>query len=290
MANEVWTIKSLISWTENYLKQKGFADSARLDTQILLAHVLKCKKIDLYVRSEEIPTEAERAAFKSLLKQRVDGTPVEYILGFGEFHLLTFEVSPAVLIPREDTSILVAEAVRILKERNGGKVVDIGTGSGCIAISLAKESKVAEITAIDISEDALAVARRNAAKHEFSERIRFLQGDMFEALPPDEKFDLIVSNPPYIAHDEFPGLDVGVRDHEPRLALDGGEDGLKFYRRLANDTPLYLKPGGWLLMEIGYTQNEAVRGLLESVGGYELETTIQDKARHPRVVRAKWKG
>jgi len=285
MTPEVWTIQALMKWTESFFKQKGFADSARLDTQLLLAYVLGCKRIDLYVRSAEVPTEEQRSRFKGLMKRRVEGTPVDYLIGTREFYLLTFDVTPDVLIPREDTAFLVMEAIRLLKERHGGSVLDLGTGSGCIAISVAHQFKTAEVTASDISEAALGIARRNAEKHAMTD-IRFLEGDLFKAIPAGQTFDLILSNPPYIAEDEFAGLDVGVRDHEPRLALFGGEDGLDYYRRIAQDAPEYLMHDGWLLLEIGYRQDDAVRGILEATTRFRLEPTLLDKARHPRVVRA----
>ena len=282
----VWTIKALLAWTTDFLKSKGI-ESPRAEAQILLAHVLKCNKVDLLVRYDEEPTEAERTRFRELIQRRVAGWPVAYLVGTRDFYLLSFEVSPAVLIPRPETETLVLEALGYLKPLTAATVLDLGTGSGCIAISIAHQKKDAHVTAVDVSPDALAVARRNAAKNGVAERITFLQGDLFAPIPAGTTFDLIVSNPPYIAPDEFPSLAADVRDHEPRIALEGGSDGLAFYRRIAAGVGPFLKPGGRLLMEIGYTQDEAVRGILASQSGLEVGTSLKDMAGHSRVVVAK---
>jgi release factor glutamine methyltransferase len=208
-------------------------------------------------------------------------------VGVRDFYLLTFDVSPEVLIPRSDTETLVLEALKRIKPLSAPAVLDVGTGSGCIAVSIAHQKKDARVTATDVSPDALTVAKKNAAKHGVAERMTFLQGDLFGPLPPGSTFDLIVSNPPYIAQSEFATLATDVRDHEPRLALDGGPDGLAFYRRIANGVVPLLKPGGSLLLEIGYTQDEAVRGLLAERPELEVGPTLKDVGGHPRVVTAK---
>lgn len=282
----VWTIRALLTWTIDFLKAKGIAE-ARLDTEILLAHVLKCKKIEMYARYDELPTDAERAKFKELITRRVAGWPVAYLVGYRAFYMLTFDVDPAVLIPRSDTETLVLEADKRLKKLTAPEVLDLGTGSGCIAISLAHQKKDARVTVTDISPDALAVAQKNASKCGVADRMTFLQGDLFSALPPGATFDLIASNPPYIAQSEFAALSADVRDHEPRIALDGGPDGLAFYRRIANGVPPFLKPGGSLLLEIGYTQNDAVRALLAERPELEVGPTLKDMGGHPRVVTAR---
>lgn len=283
---KVWTIKELLAWTTEFLKSKG-NDDAKREAEILLGHVLGCTRVDLFVRFEEQPTEAERTKFRELIQRRIAGWPVAYLVGSREFYLLNFEVTPATLIPRPDTETLVLEAMKRLKPLSSPEVLDIGTGSGCIAVSLAHQKKDARATATDLSPDALDVAKRNAAKHGVAGRITFLQGDLFAPLPPGSRFDLIASNPPYIAQGEFPALAPGVRDHEPRLALDGGPDGLAFYRRIAKDAPAFLTPGGSLLLEIGYTQDEAVRALLAERPELEVGPTLKDMGGHPRVVTAK---
>jgi release factor glutamine methyltransferase len=288
-APTTWTIKALIDWTTDFLAKKGF-ESPRAEAQILLAHVLACKKVDLIVRYTEQPTEAERTRYRELIQRRAAGWPVAYLVGSRDFYLLTFEVSTAVLIPRPDTETLVLEALAFLKPLPSPTVLDIGTGSGCIAVSIAHQKKDARVTATDVSPDALEVARRNAAKHGLVERVNFLQGDLLTPIPQDATFDLIASNPPYIAEGEMEGLAPDVRDHEPRIALDGGPDGLKFYRRIAMGVTQFLKPGGRLLLEIGYTQDENVRRILSEQPQLELGPTLKDIQGHPRVVQAKKKA
>lgn len=285
----VWTIKALLSWTTEFLASKGI-ESSRAEAQILLAHVLKCSKVDLLVRYDEQPTDAERTRFRELIQRRVAGWPVAYLVGTRDFYLLTFEVTPAVLVPRPETETLVLEALGYLKPLEAPAVLDLGTGSGCIAISIAHQKKEARVTAVDISPDALAVAKRNAVRHGVAERIEFLNGDLFAPLAPGGTFDLIVSNPPYIAPDEFSSLAPDVRDHEPRIALEGGSDGLAFYRRIAAGVGPFLKPGGRLLMEIGYTQEESVREIVGRQAGLEVGPTIKDMSGNPRVVGARRKG
>lgn len=282
----VWTIKALLAWTTDFLAKKGI-EGPRNEAQILLAHVLKCSKVDLLVRYDEQPTEVERTRFRELIHRRVAGWPVAYLVGTRDFYLLSFEVSPAVLIPRPESETLALEALAYLKPLKGPTVLDLGTGSGCIAISLAHQKKDATVTAVDVSPDALAVAKRNAAKHGVTERIEFRLGDLFAPLATVSSFDLVVSNPPYIAHGEFASLAPDVRDHEPRVALDGGPDGLAFYRRIANGVSPFLKPGGRLMLEIGFTQDETVRGILASRPDLEIAPTLKDMCGHARVVMAK---
>jgi release factor glutamine methyltransferase len=282
-----WTIQALLTWTTDYLAKKGTAPAtARLEAQLLLAHVLKCKKVDLLVRHNEEPGEAQRNEFKALIRRRIDGFPVAYLIGRREFYLLEFEVSPAVLVPRPETETLVSEALNQLKGRATPMILDLCTGSGCIAVSLAHQKPDSRVTATDVSPDALDLAKRNARKHGVDTRIHFRQGDLFAALPPGSLFDVIVSNPPYVTTNELAGLARDVREHEPRLALDGGPDGLAFYRRIVAGVEKYLSPGGLLFLEIGATQDDAVRGLLEQAG-LEVGKTLKDAAGLPRVVTAK---
>ncbi len=281
----VWTIQKLLTWTTDFLRGKG-VEAARLESHVLLAHVLKCPRIELVARSDEGVSDAERSSFRELIKRRVDGWPVAYLTGVKEFYLLPFEVSPAVLVPRPDTETLVLEALKLLKPRAAPAVLDLGTGSGCVAVSVAHQHKTARVTAVDISPDALEVARRNAARHNVADRLTFLGGDLFGPLPAGGTFDVVVSNPPYVTPAELEGLDPCVRDHEPRLALDGGPDGLAFYRRIAAGVGPFLKPGGSVLVEIGNTQADAVRSLF-AAQGYEAGPAIKDMAGQPRVVVAR---
>ena len=281
----VWTIKALLAWTIDFLTRKGVS-AARLEAHVLLAHVLKCPRIELVARSDESPTDADRTTFRELIKRRVEGWPVAYLVGSKEFYLLKFEVSPAVLVPRPETETLVQEADRLLKPLAAPTVLDLGTGSGCIAVVLAHQRKAARVTAVDISPDALDVAKRNAATHHVADRVTFLNGDLFGPVPAGQ-FDLVVSNPPYVTPAELAGLAPDVRDHEPRLALDGGPDGLAFYRRIAAGVGAFLKPGGAVLVEIGSTQDDAVRALFAAQSELELGATLKDALRLPRVVCAK---
>lgn len=287
-APAAWTIKALLSWTTDYLHKKGVEPrEARLEAQVLLGHVLSCPRIELVARSDEEPTDDQKAGFKDLIRRRVDGWPVAYLVGRREFYLLTFEVSPAVLIPRPDTETLVLEALRLLKGRPGPRVLDLGTGSGCIAVSLAYQCKGATVAAVDVSPDALEVARRNAARHGVADRVAFHRGDLFAPLAAGAAFDLIVSNPPYVTPAELAGLAPEVRDHEPRVALDGGPDGLAFYRRIAADAGRFLAPGGVVLVEVGWTQDAAVRALFGNVPDLTVGPSVKDGAGRPRVVTAK---
>lgn len=281
----IWTIKELLRWTTDHFHKKGI-ESPRLDAQILLAHVMSCQKIELIARSDDEPTDDERTRFKELIRQRIEGWPVAYLVGHRDFYLLSFEVSPAVLVPRPDTETLVELALRMVKGNPTPTILDVGTGSGCIAVSLAHQCKGAAVTAIDVSPDAIDIANRNAANHGVANRVTFLTGDLFAPLP-GSTFDLIVSNPPYISHAELAELPVDVREHEPRVALDGGPDGLAFYRRIAADANAFLKPGGSVMVEIGWTQEPAVRALFEGRSEWTSVTSAKDGGGRWRVVSAK---
>jgi len=275
-----WTIRALMEWTEKHFLQRGI-ESPRLEAQLLLAHALGCKKTELYTRWNEPIIEEKRTRFRELIKRRLDGCPVQYLLGEREFFLLMLDVTPAVLIPRPETEVLVTEALALLKALPTARVLDIGTGSGAIALALAHRAKAALVTAIDISADALEVAKRNAVKHGLAERVRFLQGDLLAPVA-GESFEIIVSNPPYVTSAEFAALPPHVRDFEPRLALEAGPDGFAIYDRLIPSAALQLVPGGTLLLEIGSTQEEGVRERLVAAG-LEVGATIRD-GRHPRVM------
>jgi release factor glutamine methyltransferase len=281
-----WTVDRLRQWTTRYLAQRG-CESARLDTEVLLAHALGCRRIDLYVRHDEEPDEAVRQRFRELVRRRVEGCPVAYLVGRKEFYSLDFEVGPAVLIPRPDTEWLVEDCLRLARALTEPAVLDVGTGSGCLAVTVAVRHKGARLTAVDVSGDALEVARRNAARHGVADRIDFRQGDLFAPLQSGSRFDFILSNPPYIPTAEVETLAPGVRDFEPRLALDGGGDGFGLFDRLVGDAPEYLEPGGYLLIEIGAAQEEAARSRIEALAGYELAPTLRDAEGRPRVLRAR---
>lgn len=280
-----WTIGSLLDWTAQYLLKKG-SEFPRLDAEVLLAHALGCRRIELYTRYEETATEDARQRFRELVRRRVEGCPVAYLVGRKEFFSLSFEVSPAVLIPRPESEFVVLECLRLAKEISEPRILDIGTGSGNLAIAVAVHHKTALVTAIDKSEAALELAARNAQRLGVAPRIRFLAGDLFSPLAEDERFDFILSNPPYIASEDLPQLAQGVRDYEPRLALDGGPGGYAVLDRLLAEAKTFLNPGGHLIVEIGAPQHEEVCRRITSHAEYDLAPTIYDGSRHPRVLRA----
>jgi release factor glutamine methyltransferase len=253
--SDVWTVLKILQWTEGYLKDRGI-DGGRLDAQLLLGEVLGLDRVGLYLHFERPLEEGELAAFREMVRRRVRREPVQYILEKAEFWSLSLRVTPAVLIPRGDTEVLVEEALR----RGVAKsILDVGTGSGAIALALASELPGARVEGIDLSLEALALAEENARRHNLQERVAFRAGDLREL--PQRSWDLIVSNPPYIPAEDIGALMPEVRDFEPRLALDGGSDGLDAYRLLASQAPSRLNLGGWILVEVGIGQAEAVSEL-----------------------------
>jgi len=243
---------------ETYLAERG-VENPRLNAEHLLAHALGLKRMELYLQFDRQLTESERAPLRETVKRRGAREPLQHILGTAEFHGRTFACDKRALIPRPETEQLVEIALEIVKGKASPQILDIGTGSGVIAITLALEFTAAEVHAIDLSTDALALAAANAERHELTDRMRFHQADL---LPPGEiKFDLIVANLPYIPADEITSLSPEVR-HDPLAALDGGPDGLDLIRRLIDTAPERLTPGGALLLEIGAGQADAVNTLL----------------------------
>lgn len=223
MSTEPWTLGRLLTWTTNFLKEKQ-ADSPRLDAEVLLAHILGVPRIQLYTRFDEVASEETRNKYKQLVKQRMEGCPVAYLVGFKEFYNLRFQVTPAVLIPRPETELLVLEAIRLAKPLPAPRIVEVGTGSGAIALTLARHLPHAKVTTIDISPEALKVAHRNAEQLGLADKVTMLEGDLLTPVA-GQQFDLVVSNPPYIASDVMPTLPVTVGRYEPTLALDGGPRG-----------------------------------------------------------------
>jgi release factor glutamine methyltransferase len=286
---QTWTIGGLLDWTAGFLAKKG-SEFPRLDTEVLLAHALGCRRIELYTRYDETASDEARECFRALVRRRVEGCPVAYLVGRKEFFALEFEVGPAVLIPRPESEFVVMECLRLAKEMPRPRVLDLGTGSGNIAVAVAQQHPGVQATAVDLSPDALAVAGRNAARHGVAERVRFLTGDLYAPLPADERFDFVLSNPPYIAREELDRLPVGVRDYEPRLALDGGPGGYVVFERLLARAGEFLEPGGHLIVEIGAPQKRPARQRIEAHGMFELAETIHDYSGHPRVLSARWRG
>lgn len=273
-----WTVLKLLRWTADYFAGRGI-DSPRLDAELLLAATLGLDRVGLYLNFERPLEAAELATFREQVKRRAAREPLAYIVGQAEFWSLPLKVTPEVLVPRADTELLVEESLKRLPGH--GRLLDVGTGSGALAIALAHERPECTVTALDVSPAALAVAAENACGNGVADRITFLAGDL--AVLPAGPFELIVSNPPYIPRGELAGLMPEVRDFEPHLALDGGTDGLDAYRALARQAGTVLAPGGWLLVEVGIGQAEAVQGLFAAAGLTEI-FVAHDLAGIERVV------
>ena len=266
------------------LQVRGRGD-ARLDAETLVMHVLKRDRAYLCAYPELELSCGELNRYDEALKRRASGEPLQYITGHQEFWGLDFVVTPAVLIPRPETEHAVEAALELLRDAETPRVVDVGTGSGCIALALASELPQASIEAVDISNVALDVARSNANRLNFASRVLFLQSDLLgRYLDGAPGFDMVVSNPPYVGEAEADKLQVEVREHEPHQALfGGGKEGLDIYRRLIPQAARVLKPGGWLVMEIGYTQEQAIQDLLEE---WKAVRSVPDLQGIPRVVIA----
>ncbi len=285
---EVWTVGRLLQWTTNYLKQRG-ADSPRLDAELLLARALGCRRIDLYTGYERVPDEPQRAEFRHLVRARAGGKPVAHLLETREFFSLDFHVTADVLIPRPETELLLVrllECARAMRAGRGLEIADVGTGSGCVAVCAARELPDCRFTAIDISPAALEVARGNARRHGVLERIELVESDLFAAVGPERRFDLVVSNPPYVSQQEWRHLAPDVREHEPLVALVAGPQGTEIIERLVAEAVERLGPGGRMLMEINPALHQRVIELIAAQPLLELGPTTRDLARLPRVVEA----
>lgn len=286
-AEKTWTVLELLRWTTDYFQRHGI-DSARLDAELLLTHALELpNRMQLYMEYEKPVLDEERDRFRGLVQKRaVERMPVSLLLGEREFWSQTFKVTGDVLTPRPDTETLVEAALsKIADPQDKVRIVDIGTGSGAIALSLCSELPNADITATDLSEAALQIAAENADQMHIRERVRFLQGDLFEPVAA-ERFDLIVSNPPYVAERDEPSLPPELA-HEPRMALFAGEDGLDVIRRMVAQAGEHLSSGGWLLIELSPEQAETVEKALSEAGFVDVERRF-DLARRPRVVGGRW--
>ena len=267
MAHSVWTIMKILNWTKQYFEAKG-VENPRLDAEVLLCAVLKCQRITLYVDFERPLSEEELATYREYVRRRGNFEPLAYILGERAFMRNTFKVNTATLVPRPETELLVESLIRIapvLKREGDVKILDIGTGSGAIIVSLLDYLPNAKGVGVDISVDALIVAKENSEKIGVTGRIGFVRSDVFSKLPLEKKFDIIVSNPPYIPAGDIAGLDKDVQQ-EPRGALDGGADGLDFYRRITAEAMGHMAEEGVLAFEIGICQAAAVQQLCLDAG------------------------
>ncbi|HVG57179.1 MAG TPA: peptide chain release factor N(5)-glutamine methyltransferase [Hyalangium sp.] len=280
MSSETWTIRKVLTWTTQHFEKRQ-VDSPRLTTEMLLSHVLKTSRVRLYVDLDRPLSKEELATFRSLIERRMAGEPTQYLTGVKEFYNRPFKVDARVLIPRPETELLVEAALHALPKDAPSRALDVCTGSGCIAISLAAERPQASVLATDLSPEACALARENAEALGVGARVTVSQGDLFAPVPEDARFQLVVSNPPYIASWEIPELSAEVR-REPHLALDGGQDGLAVIRRVIEGARRYLLPGGLLAMEIGETQGTAVRELLQAAG-YQNARVEKDLERRERL-------
>ncbi len=286
------TIDRILTESTRRLAAAGIETAAQ-EAAWLLESVLSLKPLQLRVNGAQRPTAAQCAQIESLVARRCAREPLQYLLGTQEFCERAFEVTPAVLIPRPETELLIAEIAARAASGFHGVLVDVGTGSGCLAVTLACRYPRATIVAIDRSAEALSVAQRNAQRHGVADRIEWCQGDLLSPLGTDEwraRVSVIVANPPYIPDGEFDRLQAEVAHFEPRLALAGGPDGLVYYRRLIPDAQTYLSPGGWLVLEVGMGQAHAVAELIVAAGGYGPVSITNDHAQIPRVVAAERRG
>ncbi len=278
-----WTIRKLVVWTTAYFYEKGI-EQPRLEAEVLLAHVLGHDRVYIYTNYDAPTRQDERNVFRQYIKRRVSGEPLAYITGSREFMSLNFRVSPAVLIPRPDTEVLVEAVIDRARNQEGIRILDVGTGSGAIAVSLAYYLPQAQLYATDISQDALDIARCNANKHRVT--VNFYQGDLLEPLHNHDPFDYIVANLPYVTKEEYMQLDDGVRNFEPRQALLAPEDGLDIYRRLLLQAPKHLNPQGCLVFEIGSGQGKAACEMCAEM--YQVEL-LPDLGGRDRVIIARKK-
>jgi len=285
------TIGDLRRQAWDFLKNVGIANEVR-ETDWLLAFALDLPQHALVLEGERIVSELQAERARSLLRRRAARTPLQYLLGTQEFCGLDIAVTPDVLIPRPETELLVEEALRAVVDCKEPAIADVGTGSGCIAVALARERPDATVYALDLSAPALAVARSNAVRHGVSDRTRFIRADLLGAFgeASAETFDVIVSNPPYIPEPEVERLQPEIASYEPRMALAAGNDGLGFYRRLLREAPPLLKPGGCLIMELGCGQFEAVKQLALRGGAFDAVECCKDAAGIERVFVARQGG
>jgi release factor glutamine methyltransferase len=282
------TVLEVIQRSAEFLTKKG-VESPRLQVELLLAHVLHLPRMGLYLNFERPLTPKELDELRELVKRRGQREPLQQIVGSTSFCGLEVSVNKNVLVPRPETELLAELGWQFLNSLSGSTsqplALDFGTGSGCLAIALAVKSPISRVLALDISPEALEMARQNAARHQIEPRIQFFNGDGFATLPSETRFDLIVANPPYIPSLEIDTLEPEVRDHDPRLALDGGADGLDFYRRLAQEGGPFLKPGGRIMLEFGDGQETAIQNLFEQQK-WIVEAVKADYSGRPRILIA----
>ncbi|MGV3485247.1 MAG: peptide chain release factor N(5)-glutamine methyltransferase [Planctomycetaceae bacterium] len=286
---DAWTVMRLLSWTTDFFRKRG-SDSPRLDAEVLLAHARGCARIELYTAFDTQPSEEQREAFREMVRRRGDGAPVAYLVGYREFYSLRIRVNEAVLIPRPETEHVVIEALdqakRLIAENSERElhIVDVGTGSGAIAIGIAKHLPAASFTAIDLSAEALEIAKWNAEQHGLTERITFLQGNLLAPIPKDRSVDIIVSNPPYVSEAEYEQLAPTVREYEPKSALVSGPRGTELIERLLNEAADRLSSGGQLIIELSPMIADECASLASQSEHYDEPKFVKDFAGLRRVM------
>jgi release factor glutamine methyltransferase len=287
MSGEPWTILRMILWSAEYLTDKG-VEAGRLDAEWLLSTALGVERLQLYLQYDRPLSFEEREAFKPLLRRRANREPLQYIIGRAGFRELELKTAHGVLIPRPETEVLVQEVLDWASAagRSLGRVWDMGTGTGAVALSLVAEGECSSVVATDVSPEALSLAMDNAKRYDMSGLVEFREGPMFDPLEKGEEFDVIVSNPPYIAESERGDLQLEVRDWEPPLALFAGKDGLEVIRALVAGAPEHLVAGGLLALECGIDQAEGIATDLNSTGAFTAVRVRPDLTGRPRVVMA----
>jgi release factor glutamine methyltransferase len=287
--DQAWTIKRLLEWTTDFF-EKAESESPRLEAEVLLAEALGCQRIELYTQFDLVPAPEPVTKYRDWVKRRAAGEPVAYIVGHREFYSLRFTVNPSVLIPRPETEHVVVAAIEAAKEIDNRplRILDIGTGSGCIAVALAKHLGEVKIGAIDLSPDAIAVAQENIDQHEVGDRVKCFAGDLFGALPAgSQPVHLVVSNPPYIGTREQGTVETGVDKFEPAMALYGGESGTEVIERLIGESISFLLPGGFLIFETSPIIMDACVALVNQNSQFATCDVIKDYSGHRRVVVAR---
>ncbi len=287
MSDETWTVLRLLQWTTEFFQKRG-SESARLDAEVLLAHVRGCSRIELYTDFEKEPDPQQRTAFRELVRRRGEGAPVAQLVGYKEFYSLRLRVNEHTLIPRPETEHLVIEALdsaKSIRQDHGPlQVADIGTGSGAIAIAFAVHHPDSHVTATDTSDEALEVAGWNAEHHQVADRIDFVHSDLLAGVEQPERFHLICSNPPYVSESEYRELHRSVREHEPKTALVAGPDGTEVIKRILGESYGRLHPGGRLIMELSPMIAEACLELAEQVSELGDPRFVKDLAGHRRIL------
>ncbi len=294
MTVKTWIIKDLLSVSIDFLKEKNI-ESPRLCAEVLLAHQLNTERLKLYLEYDQPVCEKDLSQYRAMIKRLIDGEPVQYITGIQEFWSMEFIVNRSVLIPRPETEILLEQAIKVYSEEymdnnHDVSVLDMGTGSGAIAIAIASELQSAKINAVDISGQALDTAKLNAAKHGMESRIGFLQGNLFEPFEIDHQyFDIILSNPPYVTKKDYELLPKKIKNFEPKIALESGDDGLSHIRIILEKAPDFLKPGGWIMVEMDPLQTCTALQIINNNPDYTAGQVIKDYSNRDRVVIARKK-